>query len=579
MVRRRTRSASGRAAGLAAAVLAWVFAAWAAAAEVTVRVDRTEAVVGETVTLIIQTDDPEQSLETDLDALQQEFEVLDQRSETQMSIVNGQQTAQVRLLVTLEPRRSGILTIPALKFDGAASTPLQITVAPAPELAPGEAPPVFIELALDPEQGPYYVHAQLSLTVRIFYQQNLTEAAINPPAPDQASVRLLDEIPFQADRNGVRYRVLERRYAIFPERSGQLQIPPMQLTGRLLERPAQRLWQPSVRGRRVRIDSEPLSLEIEPRAAAFQGEHWLPARRITLSQQISDPDSLRVGEPVTRTVIVDTVGLEENMIEEPRWPALADARVYPDQPQGITRDDGRWVLGHKEFRYAVVPEKSGELVLPEVRVDWWDTLADVQRTAVLPEHRVTVAAPELPSGATAAAKPAAAVPGTAASAAAGPLAETGGIWRALAIVFAVLWVATLGVHLHLRRGATGRGRAPVEPGMPEDEAGLLRALRRSCADNDRTQTRLLLRRWLRAHGPRRAHGSVLEFARGVDDAALRDAIRVFDAGDFGTAPASQWEGEALWRAFSSWRQGWLGERWSRREPLPDLYRQPKPRPG
>lgn len=115
--------------------------------------------------------------------------------------------------------------------------------------------------------------------------------------------------------------------------------------------------------------------------------------------------------------------------------------------------------------------------------------------------------------------------------------------------------------------------------MPEDEAGLLRALRRSCADNDRTQTRLLLRRWLRAHGPRRAHGSVLEFARGVDDAALRDAIRVFDAGDFGTAPASQWEGEALWRAFSSWRQGWLGERWSRREPLPDLYRQPKPRPG
>ena len=142
---------------------------------------------------------------------------------------------------------------------------LKVTAAPA--LAPGDAEPVFIEVTVQPDDGPYYVLSQISLMVRIFYQANLTEAAINPPAPEQASVRLLDEVPYQSDRNGERYRVLERRYAIFPERSGTLTIPAMQLSGRLIERPSDRLWQPTVRGRRVRVESEPLTLEISPRPA------------------------------------------------------------------------------------------------------------------------------------------------------------------------------------------------------------------------------------------------------------------------------------------------------------------------
>ena len=367
----------------------------AQAAVVTAKLDRSSAVVGETVTLVLQTGDTDQSLDTDLSVLQGDFDVLNRRSETQMSFVNGRQTASVRLVITLEPKRAGNLLIPAFKFPGASSAPLILKVTAAPALAPGDAEPVFIEATVQPESGPYYVLGQISLTVRIFYQANLTEAAITPPEPAQASVRLLDEVPYQSDRNGERYRVLERRYAIFPERSGTLTIPSMQLSGRLIEKPSDRLWQPTVRGRRVKVESEPLTLTISPRPASYTGDFWLPARRITLSQQISDNEKLRVGEPVTRTVILDAMGLEENMLEEPVWPEVPASRIYPDQPQGISRDNGEWVLGHKEFRYAIVPEEAGELVLPEIRLDWWDTVANQQRTAILPEHRVNVLPSEL----------------------------------------------------------------------------------------------------------------------------------------------------------------------------------------
>ena len=423
----------------------------AAQAAVEVKLDRNSVVEGETVTLTFTTDDARQSLDADFSPIEKDFEILDRRSETQLSIVEGRQTAVVRLLLTVEPRRSGELEIPAIEFGDSKTRPLALSVDPAPEPGPGELPPVFIEVEISPETGPYYVHAQFGLIVRVFYQQNLTEAAISPPEPSPASVRLLQETPYQADRGGERYRVLERNYAIFPERSGELIIPRMQLSGRLVERRSTGVWQPSVRGRRVNVTSEELRLDIEPKPSGFSGKEWQPAREFRLTQQISSSDTLRVGEPVTRTIIVDAVGLEENMIVEPSWPGIANARIYPDQPQGITRDDGRWVLGHKEFRYAVVPEQEGELVLPELTVNWWDTAFHQQRTSVLPAHTLLVQ----PSALVPQPAPATAVPAPGASEL--PQLRPGqgpgewAYWRWLTLLFAGLWLLTLLIAWRMRK--------------------------------------------------------------------------------------------------------------------------------
>ena len=185
-----------------------------AAAQVELKLDRQRVVEGETVTLTFVSNDPRQSLEADFSALNADFEVIDRRTETQLSIVNGRQTAVVRLLLTVEPLRAGRLEIPAFDFSGARTAPAMLEVAPAPELAPGELPPVFIEVEVDPQEGPYYVHAQLSLKVRIFYQQNMTEAAINPPEPSEGSVRLLEA--GQAPPEGVTARAFRRETNTMP---------------------------------------------------------------------------------------------------------------------------------------------------------------------------------------------------------------------------------------------------------------------------------------------------------------------------------------------------------------------------
>ena len=531
--------------GLMLALGTFAQATWAAGVEP--RLDRSDAVVGETVTLILETDDSAQGLDVDLSPLEGDFAVLGQRTETQMSIVNGRQSAQVRLLVTLEPLRAGTLAIPALSFPGGRTRPLTLEVAPPPERAPGEPEPVFIEVQVEPADGPHYVHAQMLLTVRVFYQRNLTEAALEAPRPEPAAVRLLDDVPFQAERNGVRYQVSERRYAVFPERSGPLTIPPVRLSGRLVERDPQRLWQQPVRGRRITVASEPLTLEIQPRPAAFNGAQWLPARRLEVASRITDVDELKVGEPLTRTIIVDAVGLEEHMISAPEWPELPNARIYPDQPQGITRDDGRWVLGHKEFRYAVVPEQPGTLELPELTIEWWDTEADRARTAVIPAQSVEVAPAASP--AQAAVEPVDAGPAL-------PAVETTssaapGIWPWLTVAFALLWLGTLG--WALRRGPPPRER-PVAA-LPGDERERLDALRDACRSNDAAAARRALSDWLRHHGPALAGGSALAWARVVDDERLAGELRALQRAGFDGAE-TDWRGGELWQAFDDWRRRW-----------------------
>jgi hypothetical protein len=543
----------------------------ASAAEVSARLDRNRIVQGETVTLILETSDPKQSLDANLAGLESDFAVLDRRSETQMSIVNGRQSAEVRTMIVLEPKRSGNLTIPSLSVGGAATLPIAIRVDPAPEPEPGELPPVFIEVEVSPSEPPYFVHAQLGLIVRVYYRQNLTEAAISQPEPSPASVRLLDEVPFQAERNGVRYRVLERHYAIFPERSGDLIVPPLQLSGRLVERRSDRLWQPTVRGRRIQVSSDPIQLTIQPRPASFSGDSWQPARNLELTQQISAAGSLRVGEPVTRTVIVDAVGLEENMITEPVWPEIPNARIYPDQPQGISRDDGQWVLGHKEFRYAVVPEREGELVLPELAVYWWDTVNNRQQKAVLPakvhEVKASAVAP-LPQQQAAALDSPGMIAGEASKA--GAVHEPG-YWRWLTILFAALWLLTLAAAWRL-----GGRSNPAPNGMglaqSEDEKQMLKKLQKCCEKGNARQARQALANWLAQFGPdSSSSGSLLEFAADLEDKSLHDNVCAMDSDGFRPDQQASWDSKQFWKQFDAWRKTWTAAMVAEKPPITDLY--------
>ena len=325
-----------------------------------------------------------------------------------------------------------------------------------------------------------------------------------------------------------------------------------------------------MRGRRIEVSSDQVELTINPKPAAFTGTDWIPARSLELSQTVSSGDALTVGEPVTRTIMVDAVGLEENMITAPAWPDVPDARIYPDQPQGISRNDGKWVLGHKEFRYAVVPEKAGELILPELKLDWWDTQNSRQQTAVLPEQRLRVQ----PSSAVPVPPPAAAAPAVELAPASPPLAAAVGevrLWNWLTLLFAALWLITLaaGAWLLPRRGQ--RIKKVPDAGMPATESAVLGRFEQACRNGEAGQARRALSHWLREFGPSGGSGSMLEFVRRNPDPALARELLRLDEKGFRPDAEPAWNGRELWQAFSAWRVNWRASDKHNQPEVTDLY--------
>ncbi|MEZ5581408.1 MAG: hypothetical protein R3F37_00205 [Candidatus Competibacteraceae bacterium] len=77
----------------------------------------------------------------------------------------------------------------------------------------------MIEVQAEPADP--YVQAQVQYTVRLLFAVPLLDGSLDAPQPANAVVeRLGDDVSYETQRNGRRYRVIERRYALFAQRSG-----------------------------------------------------------------------------------------------------------------------------------------------------------------------------------------------------------------------------------------------------------------------------------------------------------------------------------------------------------------------
>ncbi|PAV74156.1 hypothetical protein WR25_23066 [Diploscapter pachys] len=140
---------------------------------------------------------------------------------------------------------------------------------------------------------------------------------------------------YEKEINGVRHGVIETRYAIYPQQSGDLDVPPLRFTATAADNGEQPAGTPRV-GRQVQVSSLPLRLTVKPIPAGYPADRpWLPARSLTLEEHWNpDPNSqpTQIGDSLTRNISVRAEGLSSTQL--PPLPATeaAGLRRYPDQP-------------------------------------------------------------------------------------------------------------------------------------------------------------------------------------------------------------------------------------------------------
>ncbi|KAF1692006.1 BatD family protein [Pseudoxanthomonas koreensis] len=523
-----------------------------AQAETRAWLDRATVAVGEAVTLNIETDQP--GVAPDYTPLQADFTL----GEPYRSAGSGGDTL---FGIALTPRRGGVVELPALRVGAESTAPqrLQVSAAPVPR---GD---VFVESRVD-EASPY-VQQSVGLTVRLYYATPLLSGELVQDAPDGASLqRIGDDVQSSREVNGRRYRVLERRYLLVPERSGELPLPPARFRGQ----GAGGFFEDFFGGSRelaAESAAQALQVRAQPDGAP---QPWLPLRGLRL-RYLSTPSQARAGEAVD--VVVEAVAEGATAAQFPEIPApqVAGAQVFAERAESTER----FIDGSPQLtvvrRFSVVPLQAGALRVPGPRLDWWDTASGSARVAMLPELRLDVAAAGVAGDAGQAAVPAQVPPATGAplsdAGAPAPMQPAARPWAWLALVFALLWLATLAWLLWSRRrpasGAVAMAGAvdAVRAGARPVVADLRRALDAGSFDDAVS----LLRRMA---APEAA--DLDEVLARLDDPVQRDALqamrRALWAGEGQPAAARA----ALRTAFRD------GPRWRAAmpatvAPLPPLY--------
>ncbi|QOD90656.1 BatD family protein [Lysobacter sp. CW239] len=422
------------------------FSCLAATAQTRAWLDRDRIAFGETVTLNIETD---ANAAPDYGPLQAGFDISGRSSRRQVELGSSGVRTRTLYAVALRPRRDGVITIPGLSVGNQRTDPLVLVVAPASTVPPaGAGDDVFLES--EPDDASPYVQQAVGWVVRLYSAVPLVSGQLDQPAPDGASLRQVgDDAQYSRQIDGRRYQVIERRYLLIPERSGDLVVPGATFQGR----GASGFFDEFLGGGgALQAQAPPRKVAVQP-VPAQAPQPWLPLHGLTLNYRAT-PQQLRVGEAATLTVEAVVDGASAAQMPELQLPPVDGVQVFAEPVQA----DERFVDGRPQVtltrQFALVPSRAGPLRMPGLQLDWWDVGGDQARIARLPPLEWTVAAgtggragrPPSASAAPAAANPPASSSGppTASSLPTGADRR----WVLATAAFGLLWLLTLLWGLH-----------------------------------------------------------------------------------------------------------------------------------
>ena len=517
-----------------------------ALADIQASVDRTRLVEGETLELTLESGATNRFSSPELGVLEEHFVMQGTRQLSLVSQLNGRSQPITRWVITLMPKRTGYVVIPPIALDEARSEPISLHVLSAEEAARDnnvQMAPVFIDTEMDTETP--YVQAQVLMTVRIYHSVSLYDDS-NLTGLDIPDTRVESlGAPRQYERviNGVRHGVIEVRYALFPQRSGDLEIPSPLFSATILQ-PRDASSPFSARtGRLVQVRSPSIRLEVRPIPETYPADApWIPAKSLTLTQtwQPDPATELVSGESLTRSLSLEADGLSASQL-----PALGSLdglpveglRQYADQPKLENVIDENGVRGVRQDSAALLVQKAGEFQLPAQTVYWWDTQVDALRQIELEATALNaISSDSFPAGVT---------PTEAPEASDLVAADMPLLWP-WQLATALLSLALAGCLLMLYRMRQRLERL----GQPETDEEIfdtvvqgnpLADLQTACRANHPAEARKALESWARQQDPEGLIGVIQRYPE------LTDALDDLNASLFGQSE-SHWRGKPLWRA-------------------------------
>ncbi|MDD5753815.1 MAG: BatD family protein, partial [Methylococcales bacterium] len=441
------------------------------ATDITVSLDRSPVSVDESFQIIFTAsespdDDP------DFSPLEQDFTVQSQSQNSRTEFVNGKLNRIIQWVVTVMANDSGNLIIPVIKFGSDSSPALKIVVSPSStNKTTQNDEDLFLEVTANTEKP--FIQSQVLYTVKLYRRVDFAKANLSEPElPDAVIEKLADDANYTTQVSGVTYVVIERKYAIFPQKSGVTTIKPLVLTADTVARGRQSnsFFNSQITQRRI-VKSNPITLNVQPIPATFTDSHWLTAENLELTQTWSgDTSQMKVGEPLTRSVKLVAHGSTVGQLPELNNSKIdSQLKAYNDQP--VLHEDKTLagIVASREEKIAFIPAKAGNYTLPAIQISWFNMQTQKIEMATLPEMSLTVVgaenAPQIQTTPAVVEKQIPPAPLSEGGRQESPVVENGQgnlVWKSVAIFSTLGWLMTLVFLFFKHKTASKKISEPVE---------------------------------------------------------------------------------------------------------------------
>ena len=248
----------------------------------------------------------------------------------------------------------------AMAVIAMAGISLAVNVPVHAQPVPGE--PLFVRASVDNDRP--YLGQQVTYTFKVYQSSGLAVSSAQVRYKPPGFAGFWNSQPVEQDKyaetiDSGEHQVIELRTLLFPSVVGTVAIDRAGLA-----------VSTGSSGDQILLESPPVAVEVRPLPARSPAGFTGAVGRFDISAA-ADAAAGQVNEPVQVTVTVSGEGNIE-ALPDPAWPEFAGWRVVESPADASTQVVAGQVTGSRSFKIILVPERIGELTIPEIGYTHFD---------------------------------------------------------------------------------------------------------------------------------------------------------------------------------------------------------------
>ena len=341
--------------------------------------------------------------ELDLSELSTNFQINGKQQFNNYTLVNGQSMHEKGWKICLLPKAPGEHNIPIIELHTnkgiLATKPIRIHVNTASKLD------IPIRIDAKFSKKVLYVQEPVFLTITITREVEISNAQlVKWELPDSLVEEIGKTRNYEAIVAGKNVNISELQYLITPLKPGLLKLPGIILQGEMKINSGNKnaFWDP-FSGKMGFLDpfkqlqnyepfmiqSESPTIEVNP--ALFQP--WLPLYSLQIEESWCGLETAKIDEPLSRTIILKAIGTTGQQLPKlESYVKTTNIKIYSDNPKVDFEFNAKnnELIGTRQETFSIIPLKSGELQIPEIKIAWWNLTSNKQSITHLPSKIIQI---------------------------------------------------------------------------------------------------------------------------------------------------------------------------------------------